>query len=116
LKASKFFDINCSKCGRWASSDWSTGNFNSEKACLIWAKKMGWKTIKGDNYCIGCILEPKIIEILEKRYKNYQIQFYPYEMNFLVWVEGVEATELIPLLSTLDFKHVHTSMYKIKTD
>lgn len=55
MRIDVYYDACCSRCGRHLSTDFDTGMSESSKTIKIWAKRVGWKFVNGENVCPKCL-------------------------------------------------------------
>ncbi|MCY9592383.1 hypothetical protein [Paenibacillus chitinolyticus] len=114
MKVVALYDMNCDSCGCWASTDWGVSQFYNKKSCLKWAKKSGWKTVKGETHCLGCVLKPKIRKILEKKYKVTRLEFDGSNIEFSIVVEGNKSEVYADELKVVGLELKYFSTFSVK--
>ena len=67
MKIDRFFDIQCSKCGRWRSTDFQKGMSMSLEGIKRLSQKEGWtyKNRKG-NLCPVCSYNMNLEEFIRE--------------------------------------------------
>ena len=61
IKATPWYDVECSRCSRWASSDFNMGMMPSRKAAVDAARKIGFRCVAGEQLCPRCALNSKLL-------------------------------------------------------
>lgn len=68
MKVERWYDICCDYCGRHLSTDFNTGMLTSREEALQYAKKKGFRQMKGETLCPHCL--PIRISIAKEKAKR----------------------------------------------
>ena len=59
MRVEKWYDVCCDGCGRHLSTDFGCGMLTSREEAIMYAKRNGFRDIKGKTYCPSCVSEVK---------------------------------------------------------